>query len=520
MHIADVSYFVDDDGEIEREARRRTSSLYLPLFAEPMLPAALSSDLCSLVPRQPRKCLTVEFTFDAAGRRTATQYYRSLISSDHRLTYGFADTVIGPAAVDAAGGAEDAAGAEAAAVPLADPKAAVAALPGAHLVAGGRSRRATCPTRRMQADEALREQLLLAAELAGVLRRRRLTRGALTIGSFEPEYAFDHAGALSGAAARPETPSHALVGGVHARRQRSGGRVPPAQEGSRALPRARATRAGEHARAPRPARGARGGYAAVPGRRDGARGAAAEFYGRLSRLVAQASAREHRGRLAWSTLILRSLKQARYAPGNLGHFGLASPAYLHFTSPIRRYPDLVTHRALLYHLGEGGSELGEAELATAADDCSTREREFSRAELTGDDIALCFLLVRRLDAEGWEEPFTGEIVGLVGGGLFVRFGEVFEGFLSSRRLGGERFEVSEHETALVGEATGTRYRLGDAVDVKVERVDRLTGKVDLAPAVPDGGGPRTAPGRRPARRTTGSRPPRRRTPGRQTRRQR
>jgi ribonuclease R len=519
VHIADVSYFVDDDGEIEREARRRTSSLYLPVFAEPMLPAALSSDLCSLVPRQPRKCVTVEFTFDAAGRRTATQYYRSLISSDHRLTYGFADTVIGPAGVELAGG-EDAAGAEAAAVPLADPKAAVAALPGAHLVAGRPEPPRDVPDATMQADDALRDQLLLAAELAGVLRRRRLTRGALTIGSFEPEYAFDHAGALSGAAARPETPSHALVEEF----------MLAANEAvAEYLLRKKAHALFRVHEPPEPAStrelldqleelGV-----ATPPFPTGQQVPAAqlqEAYGRLSRLVAQASAREHRGRLAWSTLILRSLKQARYAPGNLGHFGLASPAYLHFTSPIRRYPDLVTHRALLYHLGEGGSELGEAELATAAEDCSTRERDFSRIELKGDDIALCFLLDSRLAAEGWEQTFTGEIVGLVGGGLFIRFGEVFEGFLSSRRLGGERFEVSEHETALVGEATGTRYRLGDPVDVKVERVDRLTGKVDLAPALPDGGRPATAPGRQPARRTTGSRPPRRRPPGRQTRRKR
>ena len=518
VHIADVSYFVDGDGEIEREARRRTSSLYLPLFAEPMLPAALSSDLCSLVPRQPRKCVTVEFTFDAAGRRTATQYYRSLISSDHRLTYGFADTVIGPAGVEAAAGTDDPSGALAAAVPLADPKAAVAALPGAHLVAGRPEPPRDVPDATMEADDALREQLLLAAELAGVLRRRRLARGALTIGSFEPEYAFDHAGALSGAAARPETPSHALVEEfmlaaneavaeyLLRKKAHTLYRVhePPQAASTREL-----LDQLEELGVPTPPFPAGD---AVPAAQ------LAEFYGRLSRLVLETSVREQRGRLSWSTLILRSLKQARYAPVNLGHFGLASPAYLHFTSPIRRYPDLVTHRSLLFHLGEGGSELGDAELATAAEDCSTRERDFSRVELKGDDVALCFLLERRLQAEGWEQAFTGEIVGLVGGGLFIRFGDVFEGFLSSRRLGGERMEVSEHETALVGESTGTRHRLGDAIDVTVDRVDKLTGKVDLAPAHPEAGRPGAGAGRQPARRTTGSRPPRRRAPGRETQR--
>jgi len=443
VHIADVSYFVDPGGAIEREARRRTSSVYLPLFAEPMLPAALSSDLCSLVPRQPRKCVTVEFGFAADGRRTAVQFYRSLISSDHRLTYGLVDGII----------------------------------------AGGEAVRAAAavPDATTEADAELVGRLRLAQELAGVLRRRRAARGALTLGSFEPEYAFDRAGLLTGAAARPQTPSHSLVEefmlaaneAVAEFLLRKKGRAlyrvhePPAAASVREL-----LDQLEELGVPTPPFPA---GEAVPA------AALAEAYGRLSRFIAEASAREGRGRLAWTTLLLRSLKQARYSPSNLGHFGLASPAYAHFTSPIRRYPDLVTHRSLLEHLGEGGGELGEAELAAAAEDCSERERQISRLELRADDVALSFLLEVKLRDEGWEQDFAGEVVGLVGGGLFVRFGEVFEGFLSSRRLGGERMEVSEHETALIGEVTGKRFRLGDAVAVRVERVDRLRGRVDLAP---------------------------------------
>jgi ribonuclease R len=497
VHIADVSYFVDPDGAVEEEARRRTSSLYLPLFAEPMLPPALSSGVCSLAPREPRKCVTAEFTFDARGRRTSVQFYRSLIRSDHRLTYGFVDELIGDGPGRPAGR---------------DPGALPGAGAPAALAAGAGPSGDAVPGATTEADEALVAQLRLAHGLAGLLRRRRHDRGALTIGSFEPEYAIDH-GVIVGAVARPETPSHALVEefmlaaneAVAEFLLRKEGRTlyrvhePPAVASAREL-----LDALEELHVPTPPFP---GGEAVPAAR------LAEAYGRLSRAVAETSAREGRGGLAWPNLLLRSLKQARYGAANIGHFGLASAAYLHFTSPIRRYPDLVAHRSLLHHLGEGGVELGEAELAAAGEDCSVRERDFAKLELDADDVALCFLLEQRLSDEGWEQVFNGEIIGLVGGGLFVQFGGVFDGFLSARRLGGERFETSPHETALVGEVTGRRFRLGDPVEVKVERVDRLAGKVDLAPALEGPGGPRTGPNRRPARRTTGSRPPRRRPPG-------
>jgi ribonuclease R len=514
VHIADVSYFVDDDGAIEAEARKRTSSLYLPLFAEPMLPPELSSGLCSLVPREPRKCVTTEFTFDAAGRRTSVQFYRSLISSDHRLTYGFVDEIIGDgghAPVPGAVGAGDEAVAPDA--PAGDGAAvgpaAAAALPPA-------AKRAHVPGATFAATPELVDQLRLAHELAGILRRRRMARGALALGSFEPEFALDQEGVVVGAVARPETPSHSLVEeymlaaneAVAEFLLRKKGRTlyrvhePPAAASARQL-----LDALEELHVPTPPFP---GGLAVP---------AAELqqaYGRLSLAVAQTIAREGRGRLAFPNLLLRSLKQARYGPANVGHFGLASPAYLHFTSPIRRYPDLLAHRSLLFHLGEGGAELGEAELAAAGEDCSTRERDFSRLELDADDVALCFLLEDRLREEGYEQSFAGEVTGLVGGGLFVQFGGVFDGFLSARRLGGERFELSEHETALIGQITGRRIRLGDPVEVKVERVDKLRGKVDLTPALEAGGpaaGPAAGAYRGIARRGPGSRPPRRRPPG-------
>ena len=171
---------------------------------------------------------------------------------------------------------------------------------------------------------------------------------------------------------------------------------------------------------------------------------------RLSETLPKVSAREHRGRLAFPQLLLRSLKQARYDPENLGHFGLASAGYLHFTSPIRRYADLVVHRALLSQLGDDGLELSAGELSDIAAHCSTMERTIAKLELTADDIALAFLLERRLHDDGWESEFEGEIVGLIGGGAFVHFGGSFEGFIPVRHLSDEYVSESRFGTALVG----------------------------------------------------------------------
>src|SRR5213076_2877995 len=154
---------------------------------------------------------------------------------------------------------------------------------------------------------------------------------------------------------------------------------------------------------------------------------AARVAGEASKLVAAYTEQSGRGRFAFPSLVLRSLKQARYDPRNLGHSGLASPAYCHFTSPIRRYPDLVVHRALLRELGASDDPL-PAELEPLAEHMSERERDAARVEYLADDICLAWLLERRLFTLGWETEWEGEIAGVIASGLFVRFGEVFEGF--------------------------------------------------------------------------------------------
>ena len=186
--------------------------------------------------------------------------------------------------------------------------------------------------------------------------------------------------------------------------------------------------------------------------------------------------------------MLRSLKPAQYSEANSGHAGLGSEAYCHFTSPIRRYPDLVVHRALLATLGEGEDPPRAGEVRDAALHCSEIERESMKIERQADDICAAFLLERELRESGdREKGFAGEVSGVIRSGVFVGFGgelgDVYEGFLPARRLRGEDFlALNETETALVGKASGRTVRMGDPVSVRVTGIEAARGRVDLEPA--------------------------------------
>ena len=160
---------------------------------------------------------------------------------------------------------------------------------------------------------------------------------------------------------------------------------------------------------------------------------------------------------------------------------LASPRYCHFTSPIRRYPDIVCHRGLLSAIGAGEDAYEASRVTETGEWTSLRERDAMVIERDADDVARAFLLERELFEGGREREFDGEVVSLIPAGAFVAFGGQFEGLLPVRRLRGDWWELNELETMLVGTEGGAAIRLGDRVVVQVERVDAPRGRVDLSP---------------------------------------
>ena len=178
-----------------------------------------------------------------------------------------------------------------------------------------------------------------------------------------------------------------------------------------------------------------------------------------------------------NTLVLRSLKKARYDVDNLGHFGLASHGYLHFTSPIRRYPDLVVHRVVTAVLISGDAEPypDPGWLQEAADKCSAREQAAEEAERASVALKKVEFMERHLG-----DTFSGRISGVAPFGFFVALDEVFvEGLVHVSGLHDDFYHFREREHALMGERGGKRFRLGDRVEIQVSRVDKETRQIDF-----------------------------------------
>jgi ribonuclease R len=433
VHIADVSAYVRPGSMLDGETFRRATSVYVPGTVEPMLPHALSSGACSLVSGQERLAVTVELEMDGAEVRSAA-FHRSRIRSDARLTYPQVDEIF-----------------------------------------AGRER----------AEEPWGEPLALAREVSRALREKRDERGSLAVESSEPVFEFDDRGHVVGVHQEEQTESHKVIEElmILANEQVAGyladRRVPtiyrvhekPNPSGIERL-----VEKLESLDVPTP-----------PLPKQMSPQEAQDAAGAISHTIAAYVRSSGRGKRAFGTLVLRSLKQAIYSPRNVGHAGLASPRYCHFTSPIRRYPDLVAHRALLATIGADDDPPPRAEdLPEVAEHSSELEREAMKIERDADDICMAFLLERRLAESGWDLELDGEVVSIIPQGLFVEFGEEgFEGFLPVRRMRGDWWDLNEQETALVGADSGRQIRLGDPIRVSVGRVEPARGRVDLELAAAD-----------------------------------
>ncbi|MDH3271957.1 MAG: ribonuclease R [Gemmatimonadota bacterium] len=414
VHIADVSHFVRPDTPVDIEAAARGTSVYLVDRTVPMLPPVLSNDVCSLNPREPKFAVSVFVRLDGQGRVTDRRYERTVIECAHALSYEEAQEVL-----DGQGSVDD------------------------------------------EVDDALR----LLDDTARNVRARRRDRGSLDLDLPEAKVILDTEGRPVDIRRRERKESHRLIEDFMI----LANEVVANDMEARDL----TTMYRVHERPPREKIEALAETLASFGLKLASRKSIHPSH--VQALLDAVRGRDEEALV--SNLVLRSMAKARYHTDNLGHFGLASEGYLHFTSPIRRYPDLVAHRVLTQVLVHGRKEpyLDRPALSRLADQCSARERAAEEAERASVAMKKVEFMEQHLG-----EEFPGRISGVAAFGFFVTLKTYFvDGLVHVSSLQDDFYHFQERDHALVGERGGRRFRLGDEVQVQVARVDKEARHVDF-----------------------------------------
>ena len=444
--IADVSAYVHSGSPLDREAREKGNSVYFPDRVEPMLPERLSNGLCSLREGENRACLAVRMVFDANGHKRSHRFVRGLMRSAAKLAYEQAQTAI-----------------------------------------DGQPDERTGP---------LLEPILKPLWAAyATMKKGRDARSPLAIESLERKIVISPEGEVVSITPRASLEAHRLIeemmiqANVCAAESLEQKKIPliyrvhdaPSQEKLQSLVEFLQTLAINWSKGEAP-------------RTD-----------RFNRLLDQTRESPHADIV--NEVVLRTQMQAHYSSENIGHFGLNLDRYAHFTSPIRRYADLVVHRALIRALGLGDDGLTDRDIAQMRDTAERityAERRAMAAERDATDRYIAAFLADRVGAE-----FEGRITGVTRFGLFVRLAETgADGLVPVSSLGGEFFIHDDRAHALVGERSGLRWPLGMQVQVRLAEATPLTGGLLLEMLSDPQPADRTAP--RPrlgVRRRTDSRPP-------------
>ena len=432
VHIADVSHFVTPGSALDREAYRRSTSVYLVDKVVPMLPEQLSNGVCSLVPDEDRYAFSAFLTFDAKGNCVARKFAKSVIRSKARFAY--------EQVMDLISSAER------------RPSSAGSAVP------TGR------PAPKLKPAE--KKTLLAIHELAQQLRRNRFAAGALDMEVPEAEIRLDAKGMMTGIEVRPYDASHQMIEECMVAANEA-----VAKElwtrGVKILARL------HESPDPDKLEELRGNLAKL-----GISCGDLSYQGNLAKFLDRIKGTPLEGVL--SVMVLRSMKRALYSAKDIGHFGLAKKFYAHFTSPIRRYPDLVLHRQLASWIAGKGGRLDLGWLNAAALHCSEREQVADDAERALDEIKK-YRYLQQVLAEGRPENcFDAVVAKCTRYGLFVDLpGLAVGGMVHVSKLSDAYVRWNDYDETLEG--GGRVWQVGTPLKVAVESVDFDRRLVDFVP---------------------------------------